>query len=158
MKRLTLLLSVLLALPIVLQPVRAQVQQWTPENQSWTPLEREVWNGLVSCIEDIMADWTSTACLDADYVGFGSDGIPIPKRVSAAEMEAGIAGGKGKWFHATPLHILVSGDLAVIQYFMYSAMEGADGNTEQFRVAWTDVMRKKDGKWLWISDHGHLVK
>ena len=139
-------------------PASAQVQQWTPESEGWTPAEREVWDALVTCLEAGVHDTTLRRdCLDADYIGFGADGIAVPRRVTDAEWEEQLATMKLKWIEATPLHILVHGELAVIQYVVFAAMSDPDGDTVR-QVAWTDVMRKTDGMWRWITDHGHMLE
>jgi ketosteroid isomerase-like protein len=50
----------------------------------------------------------------------------------------------------------VEGDIAIIQ-LMVRQMSSLDGGPdEESWVAWTDIMRRDDGEWRWIADHGHV--
>ncbi len=58
---------------------------------------------------------------------------------------------------AVPLHILVEGDLAVIQLMVRQVSSLDRGPDAESWVAWTDIMKRENGVWRWIADHGHIV-
>jgi ketosteroid isomerase-like protein len=58
----------------------------------------------------------------------------------------------------TPMAIWVKADFAYIHYF-YSELDKniATGKEEQSEGNWTDILMKKDGKWMLIGDHGGRI-
>lgn len=58
----------------------------------------------------------------------------------------------------TPFTIWVKGDFAYVHYF-YSELDKniASGKEEQSGGNWTDILMKKDGKWVLIGDHGGRI-
>jgi len=134
---------------LLLLPAFAQAQQWTPAQQ-------EVWDAEVRClnagIDDIPA---RKACVHPDFMGWGIQG-PVPMGYSERSFDYYYVHNTLKVIEAKPLHILVEGNIAIIQ-LMVRQVSSLDGAPDQESwVAWTDVMRRDDGVWRWIADHGHV--
>ena len=53
-----------------------------------------------------------------------------------------------------PATISVNGTFAYVHYYYTMLMEGKDGKREGEKGRWTDILMKKDGKWIMIGDHG----
>ena len=130
-------------------PHHVNAQQWSPEQQ-------EVWDAEVAClnagIDDIPA---RKECIHPDFVGWGIE-RPVPLRYSEKEFDYYFAHNTWKVVEAVPLHILVEGDIAILQLMVrvVSSLDG--GPDEESWVAWTDIMRRDNRKWRWIADHGHV--
>ena len=133
------------------QPVEhVNAQQWSPEQQ-------EVWDAEVAClnagIDNIPA---FKACIHPEFMGWGVQG-PVPLGYSEKKFDYYFAHNKWKVVDATPLHILVEGDIAIIQLMVRDVSSLDGGPDEVSWVAWTDIMKKENGVWRWIADHGHGV-
>ena len=124
--------------------------------QDWSSEQLEVWNAEVAClnagVDDIPA---RKACVHPDFVGWGVQG-PVPMGFSEKAFDDYFVHNTLKVVQATPLHIIVEGDIAIVQLMVSirSSLDGAPDEEEW--VAWTDIMRKDDGKWRLIADHGHV--
>ncbi len=81
---------------------------------------------------------------------------PVPMGYSEKRFDYYFAYNTLKLVEATPLHILVEGDIAIIQ-LMARSVSSVDGEPdEESWVAWTDIMRRDNVGWRWIADHGHV--
>ncbi|HZZ41148.1 MAG TPA: SgcJ/EcaC family oxidoreductase [Acidobacteriaceae bacterium] len=58
--------------------------------------------------------------------------------------------------HVTHLSITVVGPVAYTHYMTEGSMTDKDGKTAQMNVRATDVLRKKDGKWLIVLEHNSV--
>ena len=124
--------------------------------QQWSPEQQEVWDAEVAClnagIDDIPA---RKACIHPDFMGWGVQS-PVPMGYSEQGFDYFFAHNTLKVVRATPLHILVEGNIAIIQLMVrrVSSLDGGPDTTSW--VAWTDIMRRENGVWRWIADHGHV--
>lgn len=57
-------------------------------------------------------------------------------------------------YNATPIAILVSGNTAVVHYFIGIHETNEKGEHESTASRWTDTLIKEGGKWLLLADHG----
>jgi hypothetical protein len=134
----------------VFSPLAAQAQQWNAEQQ-------EVWDAEVAClnagIDDIPA---RKACVHPDFMGWGIQ-QPVPTGFLEKDFDYYFAHNTLKVTRAVPLHILVEDDLAIIQLIVKVTSSLDGGPDEETWVAWTDIMRKDNGVWRWIADHGHIL-
>ncbi len=131
-------------------PLTAQAQQWNAEQQ-------EVRDAEVAClnagIDDIPA---RKACVHPDFMGWGIQ-QPVPTGFLEKDFDHYFAHNTLKVIRAVPLHILVEGDLAIIHLIVKGTSSLDGGPDEETWVAWTDIMRKDNGVWRWIADHGHIL-
>ena len=138
-----------LALAFIL-PLTAQAQQWDAEQQ-------EVWDAEVAClnagIDDVAA---RKACVHPDFMGWGIQ-QPVPAQALEKDLDHYYAHNTLKVITAVPLHILVEGDLAIMQLMVKQISSLDGGPDEETWVAWTDIMRRDNGVWRWIADHGHMT-
>ncbi len=129
------------------------------EAQQWTSLQQEVWGAEVACLNshvDPIDLPARKACMHPDFVGWGVQ-EPVPSPFGDKELEYAFARAIIKFEEATPLNILVEGDLAVIQLIARTVMSVDGGPDQQTWVAWTDIMKRDNGVWRWIADHGHAL-
>ncbi len=82
---------------------------------------------------------------------------PVPTGFAGNEFDYYMTRTKLNVIEAAPLHILVEGDLAIIQLIVKDITSQDGGPDETTWVAWTDIMRRDNGAWRWIADHGHVL-
>lgn len=139
-------------------PTAAQIHQWTPESPARSPEQQEVWQTVQRCLQASVDDLALRRdCVHPDFVGFGTD-EPIPRKVNDAQFALWFENTDWLWIEATPLHILVHGDLAVVQYHMSAGIQPKGEAMRVIWEGWTDVLRRDDGVWRWIADHGHEAR
>ena len=129
------------------------------EAQEWSAEQLEVWNAEVACINSHVdpIDWEARkACMHPDFVGWAVE-EPVPSAFGEKELEYVFSHSVIRIEEATPLRILVEGDLAVIQLIVRTVSSLDGGPDEETFVGWTDVMKRDGGKWRWIADHGHRI-
>lgn len=149
MKRVYLFFGVLAIVLGVINPVVAQ---------EWTSEQKDVWSG----VEKYWAAAASgdaqafLAYFDESYKGWDNQSlVPEGKANTGKWVEFGSKTHKVLVYTITPLAIWVKGDFAYAHY-CYAQV---DKNTESGKVSnntgiWTDILMKKDGKWMLIGDHG----
>jgi hypothetical protein len=128
--------------------------------QEWSEEQQEVWNAEVACINSRVdtIDWEARkACFHPDFIGWGVQD-PVPTAFGEKELEYRFGRTVIRLEEMTPLRILVEGDLAVIQLVVHTVMSTDGGPDEETWVGWTDIMKRDDGRWRWIADHGHSIK
>ncbi len=54
----------------------------------------------------------------------------------------------------TPVTIWVKGDFAYVNYFYAQLEKDKDGKEKPSSGKWTDILMKKNGKWVLVGDHG----
>jgi ketosteroid isomerase-like protein len=126
--------------------------------QEWTSEQKDVWTG----VEKYWAAATSgdaqafLAYIDESYKGWDNSGlVPMNKANTGKWIEYGSKTRKVLVYTITPLAIWVNGNFAYVHY----SYNEVDKNTETGKTSdnsgiWTDILMKKDGKWLLIGDHG----
>ena len=131
----------------------ASAQQWSAEQQ-------EVWDAEVACLNshvDPIDLPVRKACMHPDFVGWAVQ-EPVPSPFGEKELEYAFARTTIKFEEATPLNILVEGDLAVIQLITRTVLSVDGGPDQEVFTAWTDIMKREGGAWQWIADHGHALR
>jgi ketosteroid isomerase-like protein len=125
--------------------------------QQWSDEQKDVWAAEIKMWDDFNSGNTERylSNFDDSYMGWDYQNT-VPQ--SKSNM--------GKWaeiFHKnnsvivcmlTPFTIWVKGDFAYIHYF-YIQLEknNATGKEDHTDGNWTDILIKKDGKWILIGDH-----
>jgi ketosteroid isomerase-like protein len=58
----------------------------------------------------------------------------------------------------TPAKIWVNGNYAYVHYYYTQYAEDNEGKKKWEKGRWTDILIKKDGKWIMVGDHGGETK
>lgn len=150
MKRVSLFL-VTLVVVVLASVCTASAQEWTNE-------QKEVWSGVekywsVAATGDAQA---FLAYFDESYNGWDYQSkAPQSKSNTAKWIEYGFKYHKSQIYTLTPLAIWVKGDFAYVHYYYNEVDKNTEtGKTENNSGNWTDILMKKDGKWVLIGDHG----
>lgn len=127
-----------------------QAQQWSAE-------QKEVWEGVEKYWAVSMSDnpLDFLNYFDDSYYGWDNESdVPNTKADVQKFLKYWTSKGKVVLYTITPARIWVNGDFAYVHYYYTQITEGADGkpNTESGR--WTDILMKKDNKWVMVGDHG----
>lgn len=150
MKRIFLSIS-MVALVVLFATNASSAQQWSAEQQ-------DVWSGVekywqVSASGDAQA---FLAYFDESYMGWEYDSkVPQNKESTGKWIVYGMQRGKVLFYTLSPVAIWVKGDFAFVDYFYDQVVK--DNETEKTKERsgkWTDILMKKDGKWVLIGDHG----
>ena len=125
--------------------------------QQWTDAQKEVWatvkaynelgtkgdaQGFLSYFDDSYCGWSNI--LDA----------PQNKENVATSANYWFANSKVLYYTITPAKIWVNGDFAFVHYYYTQYFQDKDGKKEWEKGRWTDILMKKNGKWLMVGDHG----
>ncbi len=66
--------------------------------------------------------------------------------------------GKQQFHIITPARIWVNGNFAYVHYYYTMVRESNDGTPSTEKGRWTDILMKKNGKWMLVGDHGGEIK
>ena len=129
--------------------------------QSWTADQNDVWKGVEAywavSTSDNPADFLNN--FDDSYCGWSyENGAPSVKADVETSLKYWLTKGKVAYYTITPAKIWVNGNFAFVHYYYTQVSEGKDGKPITERGRWTDILMKKDGKWLLVGDHGGEVK
>jgi ketosteroid isomerase-like protein len=142
--------SLILILLFLLYPVNLNAQQWTAE-------QKDVWKA-VETYNDIAAKGDVEGFLsyfDDSYIGWDNESeVPHTKADIQKFVNYWMKKGKVVVFTITPARIWVNGNFAYVHYYYTQVYEDKDGKPFTERGRWTDILMKKDGKWVMIGDHG----
>jgi len=126
--------------------------------QKWTAEQQDVWTGVekywqASASGDPQA---FLAYFDESYMGWEYDSkVPQNKASTGKWIEYGMQRGKVIFYTLSPLAIWVKGDFAFVDYFYDQVVKDNETGKNKARSGkWTDILMKKDGKWVLIGDHG----
>lgn len=125
--------------------------------QQWSAEQQDVWNGVQAYWEAGMSSDPTTmlAYWDDSYYGWSYEqGAPGTKDDVTKYFNYWLKKGKVQFYTITPARIWVNGDFAYVHYYYSQVIERADGTPMTERGRWTDILMKKDGKWLLVGDHG----
>lgn len=127
-----------------------QAQQWSAE-------QKEVW-ATVKAYNDFGAKADVQGFLshfDDSYCGWSYvTDAPHGKDDVASAIKYWFPNSKTLYYTLTPAKIWVKGDFAFVHYYYTQYTEGAEGKKEWEKGRWTDILMKKDGKWIMVGDHG----
>ncbi len=126
--------------------------------QQWSSEQKDVWAGVEKYWE---ADASGNAqaflqYFDESYMGWNNvSPVPMNKSNVGKWIEQGTKTSSNVLYTLTPLTIWVKGDFAYVHYY-YAQIEKdkETGKNESSAGSWTDILMKKDGKWVLIGDRG----
>ena len=126
-----------------------QAQQWSAE-------QKEVWKS-VEAYNELSAnrDAAFINYFDDSYRGweYGSD-MPETKESVKKFIANRDPNVKNLVYTITPTAIWVNGNFAYVHYYYTMLSENKDGKRDWEKGKWTDILMKKDGKWIMVGDHG----
>jgi ketosteroid isomerase-like protein len=131
----------------------ASAQQWSPEQQ-------DVWKGVQTYWEAGMSGNASDflSYFDDSYLGWSySSQAPGTKADASKSLNYWLPKGKVAYYTLTPAKIWVNGDFAYVHYY-YTQVTEMDGKPTSEKGRWTDILMKKNGKWMMVGDHGGEIK
>ena len=149
MKQLLSIIAVLFAV-IILSGTGA-AQQWSNE-------QREVWAGVEKYWEgSAKGDAQGVmSYFDESYMGWEYQSIvPKSKAITGKWIANGLKNNTTIVYTLTPVAIWVKGDFAYADYF-YTQLDknNQTGKEDRSSGKWTDILMKKDGRWVLIGDQG----
>ena len=128
--------------------------------QQWTAEQKEVWAGVETYWKVGMSanpmDFINY--FDDSYLGWSYEN-EAPETKADAQKSLNYWNSKGKvvLYTITPARIWVNGNFAYVHYYYSQITEGADGKPITEKGRWTDILMKKDGKWVMVGDHGGKI-
>jgi ketosteroid isomerase-like protein len=143
MKKLLVLL-----LPIIFM-ANIHAQQWSAE-------QKEVWKS-VEAYNDLSAarDEGFLNYFDDSYRGWEYDtDAPESKESVKKFITNRDPNTKNLFYTLVPATIWVNGNFAYVHYYYTSVSQDKDGKRQLEKGRWTDILMKKDGKWIMVGDHG----
>lgn len=126
--------------------------------QNWTDEQKEVWAGVEKYWEAGASGNVDSFMeyFDDTYTGWSySSKMPQSKASSKKWIEEDMKNNASVLYSVTPVSIWVKGDFAFVHYY-YSQIDKIKETSKNQRSDgnWTDILEKKNGKWLLVGDHG----
>jgi ketosteroid isomerase-like protein len=126
--------------------------------QQWSDAQKEVWAG-VQKYWDVAAKGDVQGFLsyfDDSYMGWSNQSrVPQSKANTSKWIENDMKDNTTVVSTITPLTIWVKGDFAYVHYtYGEVTQDKKSGEKKTSGGTWTDILMKKDGKWVMIGDHG----
>lgn len=126
--------------------------------QQWSSEQKDVWAGVekywgVFAKGDLQGDMSY---YDESYMGWEFQSkVPQNKANTGKWIEYDLKNNSMVLYTLTPVAIWVKGDFAFADYF-YAMItkDNETGKKENSEGSWTDILMKKDGKWVLIGDRG----
>ena len=129
--------------------------------QQWTDAQKEVWEA-VKTYNDLASQGDIQGYLsyfDESYSGwYYAIDAPGDKEQVITYTNYFLPNNKTLLQTLTPAKIWVNGDFAYVHYYYTELSEDKDGKKEWEKGRWTDILMKKDGKWIMVGDHGGETK
>ena len=128
--------------------------------QQWSDAQKEVWAGVEKYWEVNQSNPIDfLQYFDDSYLGWSNDNeAPSTKSDVTKSFSFWTKKQKEQYHILTPARIWVNGDFAYVHYYYTQVMEGSDGKPTTEKGRWTDILMKKNGKWMLVGDHGGEVK
>jgi len=134
---------------VLLLSFNLQAQQWSAE-------QKEVWKSVETYNElSVNRDKGFISYFDESYRGWEYES-DAPEGKEAVEKIISHRDPNFKILYSTliPATIWVNGNFAYVHYYYTMLSESKDGKREWEKGRWTDILMKKDGKWIMVGDHG----
>ena len=124
--------------------------------QEWSNEQKDVWAGVEKYWEVNQSNPLDfLQYFDASYLGWGYENeSPSTKNDVTKSFGYWTKKGKEQYHILTPARIWVNGNFAYVHYYYTQVMESTDGKPRTERGRWTDILMKKNGKWMLVGDHG----
>jgi len=128
--------------------------------QQWSKEQQEVWAVVQKYWEINESDPLAFLdYFDESYLGWSyNNEAPATKNDAVKTFTYWSKKGKSKLNILTPARIWVSGNYAYVHYYYTEITERNDGTPNTEKGRWTDILMKKDGKWMLVGDHGGEIK
>jgi ketosteroid isomerase-like protein len=128
--------------------------------QQWSDAQKEVWAGVEKYWEVNQSNPIDfLQYFDDSYLGWSNDNeAPSTKSDVTKSFSFWTKKQKEQYHILTPARIWVNGDFAYVHYYYTQVMESSDGKPTTEKGRWTDILMKKNGKWMLVGDHGGEVK
>jgi len=128
--------------------------------QQWTADQKDVWAGVETYWKVSMSanplDFINY--FDDSYYGWSYENeAPGTKADAQKSINYWTTKGKTVFYTITPARIWVNGNFAYVHYYYSQINEGPDGKPISEKGRWTDILMKKDGKWIMVGDHGGKI-
>lgn len=127
----------------------------------WSKDQTEVLNAVNAYMEMMMKRDLEgfMKYIHDDYKGWDYE-TPVPYGLQTVRKWASFSFPRTEIliYEIKPLEIVVFGESAVIHYYSYYRFKDHEGKEKSYTDRWTDILTKKDGKWLLIADHGGSAK
>ena len=128
--------------------------------QQWTAEQQEVWAGVESywkINESNPMDFLSY--FDDSYLGWSySDEAPGTRDDAVKSYTYWTKQWKRQFHTLIPARIWVDGNFAFVHYYYSEVTENDKGKPSSEKGRWTDILMKKNGKWMLVGDHGGEIK
>lgn len=128
--------------------------------QQWTDEQKAVWAGVEAYWAVGMSDNPKDFLnyFDDSYSGWSYENeTPATKADAQKSINYWTTKGKVAYYLITPARIWVKENFAFVHYYYTEVDEGPDGKPITEKGRWTDILMKKDGKWMMIGDHGGKI-
>jgi ketosteroid isomerase-like protein len=125
--------------------------------QEWSAEQQDVWKGVQAYWEAGMAEDPTNMLTywDDSYNGWSYNSeTPNSKADASKYFKYWNKKGKLQYYIIKPARIWVNGNFAYVHYYYTQVMEKADGTPMSEKGRWTDILMKKNGKWMLVGDHG----
>ncbi len=144
-------ISVIVSLLIITTFCNVFAQQWSSE-------QKEVWAGVQKYWE-VPSKGDADGFLsyfDESYKGWNNQSkVPQNKANTSKWIREDLKNNSTVLYTLTPLTIWVKGDFAFVHYYYGQLNKNIKtGKKTPSSGRWTDILMKKNGKWLLIGDHG----
>ena len=128
--------------------------------QQWSAEQKDVWAGVEKYWEVNQNNPLEFLnYFDDSYFGWGYENeAPSTKSDVTRAFSYWTKKGKEQYHTITPARIWVNGDFAYVHYYYTVVSENSEGKPNTERGRWTDILMKKNGKWMLIGDHGGEIK
>jgi ketosteroid isomerase-like protein len=134
--------------------VNVQAQQWSNEQKDVWATVNAYW--AVSLSDNPM-DFLNY--FDDSYYGWSYESLaPGTKAEVQKSLTYWTKKGKLAYYNIIPARIWVNGNFAYVHYYYSQVSEGNDGKPITEKGRWTDILMKKDNKWIMVGDHGGEIK
>jgi len=133
----------------------------TTNAQQWTDEQKDVWKGVEAYWEVSLSDKPLDFLnyFDDSYYGWSYDNqSPGTKADAKKSLSYWTTKGKTVYYVITPARIWVNGNFAYVHYYYTQVNEDKEGKPITEKGRWTDILMKKEGKWVMVGDHGGEIK
>lgn len=138
---------------VIILTINTQAQQWSAE-------QKDVWAGVQKYWEiDNNNPQAYFQYFDDSYIGWSySNEAPGTREDALKSAKYSSTKVKQMYNILTPAKIWVNGNFAYVHYYYTQVSESNDGKTNTEKGRWTDILMKKNGKWMIVGDHGGEIK
>jgi len=129
--------------------------------QQWTDEQKEVWVAVDTYWAASMSEYPMSFLnyFDDSYYGWSYDNeAPDTKADTKKSLTYWTTKGKVAYYIITPARIWVNGNFAYVHYYYTQVYEDTNGKPSTEKGRWTDILMKKEGKWVMVGDHGGEIK